>query len=181
MAAHPYILARTLGEAHAFARGPLGLVHGTYRVINSPGTIKSVRNVDLILAPGWEKRFDYFSMKGAIRWTHMNVVDRTQAEEPDVTDGLEPAGIQLTLVSDDEADAFVAGDLRALEAMLEPAGWEPPETLSANQVLALAASPDALGSDVLADETARRRSRCKICSTLHFKDESCPSETIPGV
>lgn len=75
MAAAPYILARTMKEAHEFARGDLGLTYGHYRIVNSPSTIKSVRGADLYLVPGHQNRFDRFAMKGAIRWTRMNVID----------------------------------------------------------------------------------------------------------
>ena len=39
----------------------------------------------------------------------------------------------------------------ALEAVLEPEGWEPPETLSGPEVLALAARPGEPAADVLDD------------------------------
>jgi len=36
-----------------------------------------------------------------------------------------------------------------LDALLEPEGWEPPDTLTAEQVLQLAANPDKTGAEVL--------------------------------
>jgi hypothetical protein len=110
VAAAPYVLARTMAEAHAFAREDLGLLHGQYRIVNTPSTLKSVRNVDLHLVPGWQNRFDRFAMKGAIRWTRMNVIDvaEQRAQEPSVPDDLEPTGVQLSLVSNEEAQAFFA-------------------------------------------------------------------------
>lgn len=77
----PHILARTLKEAHDFAKSR-GFERGRYRVINSSGTLKSVRNVDLFLVPGWERRYDRFQMKSAIRWTRMNIIDVAKLEEP---------------------------------------------------------------------------------------------------
>lgn len=156
----PYILARTFAESHKFAREVLGLSHGQYRVITSAGTIKSVRNVKLYLAPGWRRRTDGFTMKSAIRWTHMTVIDweKQQAEESaGVPDGLEPEGVQLT-ITDDEAHAFVSNG----DTMIYEGGPVQPEEDEAPQV-------------------KRRRRRCDDCGTLHFKNESCPSEPLPGV
>jgi len=149
VAAAPYVLARTMAEAHAYARGELGLLHGQYRIVNTPSTLKSVRGVDLHLVPGWQNRFDRFAMKGAIRWTRMHVIDvaEQRAQEPSVPDDLKPAGSQLSLVSNEEAHAFVA----LLEPQPDPA-------------------PEPAGN--------RRRSRCKECGTLHFREEGCPSQPL---
>lgn len=73
--AAPLILARTFKDAHAFAQNVLGLRFGYYRVVNSAGTIKAVRNVDLYLVPGWDKRPDRFTMKSAIKWSRQNIID----------------------------------------------------------------------------------------------------------
>lgn len=195
MAAVPYILARSIKEAHDFARGELGLVHGGYRVVNTASTLKSVRGADLFLVPGWQNRFDRFAMKGAIRWTRMNVRDweTEQAQEPTgdprgpltdevldlahaehsvrsglgapgiVTDGLEPVGIQLALVTDDEAHAFLEvsnGDTMIAEG--GPATPEPEESS--------------------APTVKRRRRRCNDCGTLHFKGDPCvETEPLEGV
>ena len=160
MAGVPYILARTYSESHKFAREVLGLVHGQYRVVTSAGTIKSVRNVKLYLAPGWRRRMDGFGMRAAIRWTHMEVIDweKQQAEEPaGIPDGLAPAGVQLALVTDDEAHAFF-DEISNGNTMIAEGGPVAPEP-----------------------EVKRRRRRCDDCGTLHFKTESCPSEPLPGV
>jgi hypothetical protein len=45
-------------------------------------------------------------------------------------------------------------EIAELEAKLEPVGWEPPETLSAMDVLALAARPGDRGADVLSGTNA---------------------------
>lgn len=152
MSAPPYILARTIAEAHAFARGDLGLVHGEYRVVNTPSTLKSVRNVDLFLVPGWKNRFDRFAMQGAIRWTRMNVRELAieQAEVPvEEPDGLEPAGVQLVLVSAAEATEFVS-----VPEVVTPDPAEVPDI-------------------------KRRRSRCEDCGLLHFKDDPCDDTPLP--
>lgn len=157
MAAAPYVLARTMAEAHAYAREELGLAHGQYRIVNTPSTLKSVRNVDLYLVPGWKNRFDRFAMQGAIRWTRMNVIDvAEQAQEPDaVPDDLEPAGEQLTTVSNEEAHAFLL--VSNGDDMISEGGPVQPE-----------------------ETTRRRRSRCKDCGTLHFREDGCPADPLFG-
>ena len=195
MAAAPYILARSIKEAHDFARGELGLVHGGYRVVNTASTLKSVRGVDLFLVPGWQNRFARFALKGAIRWTRMNVRDwadeQTQASLEDprgpltdeildlahaehsvrsgqgapgiVSDGLEPVGVQLTLVTDDEAAAFL--DVSNGDFMVAEGGPATPEP---------EAEPEP--------KKNRRRRRCKDCGTLHFKEDPCvQTEALEGV
>lgn len=155
--AQPYILARTFQDAHMFARETLGLLHGQYRVCTSASTIKSIRNCDLILAPGWERRYDGFTMRSAIRWTRMNVRDweKEQAEAPvePTPDGLEPAGYTPALDAD-EATAFFADAAEPTVTTVEEQAEEPAPS-------------------------GRRRSRCKSCGTLHFKDEDCPETPIP--
>lgn len=186
MAATPHILAKTLKDAHAFANEELGLPRGKYRVVTSPSSISSVRGADLYLVPGYEKRFDRFAMKGAIRWTRLNVIDvaAQKAEEPPTVvvvavpddtpvpqhhqdmlarvlsrpDGLEPPGVQMTLVSDEEAAAFVATETSNGDNMIAEGGPVSPEEPQKN----------------------RRRRRCKDCGTLHFKGDSCPSDVLPG-
>ena len=155
----PYILARTMKEAHGFARETLGLQYGSYRIVNSPSTIKSVRGAELYLVPGYQNRFDRFAMKGAIRWTRMTVIDvavqglpvaEPEPVEPEpVTDGLEPAGVQITIDEMLALNQTSNGDNMVAEG--GPAEPEPE-----------------------AKPKAKRRSRCKECGLLHFKDEPCP-------
>jgi len=71
----PLILARSFKDAHAFANDELGLSNGYYRVVNSAGTIKACRNVDIFLVPGWDKRPDRFTMKSALKWCRLNIRD----------------------------------------------------------------------------------------------------------
>lgn len=186
MAAAPYILARSMKEAHAFAREELGLVHGRYRIVNTASTLKSVRGVDLYLVPGWQNRFDRFGMKGAIRWTRMNVIDvalqaealaadrwedtaytRTIAERYnqlrnlDAPDGLEPAGVQLTLVTSEDAHSFL--------------------TTGRDDTISEGGPAVDQGEDSDSG-VKRRRRRCNDCGTLHFKDDPCvKTEPFEGV
>lgn len=164
----PYILARTMKEAHEYARETLGLAHGRYRIINSPSTIKSVRGVELYLVPGWKNRFDRFAMQGAIRWTRMEVIDvEAQAEEP-APDGLNPPGVQQTLA--DGADPALVAEFEAFltqgasngDDMVSeggPVAPEPEETQTDSE------PKEAEG------EVKRRRRRCKECGVLVEPDE----------
>lgn len=149
----PYVLARTMGDAHKFAQETLGLARGYYRVVTSPSSIKGPHGADLHLVPGWEMRFDRFSMKGAIRWTRLTVVDHSLDEvEAPVLDGLEPAGEQLSLV---DAGDFFEGLTEEPETEDEAPAEEP--------------------------ETKRRRRRCKECGILVEPDEveSHAAEHLP--
>lgn len=188
MAAAPYILARNLKEAHGFAREELGLKHGRYRVVNTPSTLKSLRNVDLHLVPGWQNRFDRFAMKGALRWTRMNVIDHSLDEAPAfvvtaVPDDTEPPETHTTLV------ARLMPDVKdAVPDDLEPAGEQLTTTpITADEAHALVTGN---GNTMISEggpvadepEVKRRRRRCNDCGTLHFKEEPCAqTETLPGV
>lgn len=212
--ANPYILAKTMKDAHAFARDFLDLRPGRYRVVTSSSSISGPRNADLYLVPGWEKRHDRFALKGAMRYTRLNVIDGSELEPkgaPEQTDGLNPPGVQLSIV--DDASAFFdnavpstappAEDWKAeLEKHLEPVGFalsDDPQ-VQARQIIESAAAEADRNSllQAMSDEVAeveekdvqfelpaeppapaepekkRRRTRCKSCNTLHFKDESCP-------
>lgn len=47
-----------------------------------------------------------------------------------------------------------------LDALLEPAGWEPPDSLDAFQVLALFANPDKTGAEILGTQAAISEEFC---------------------
>lgn len=102
----PYILAKTLADAHRFAQDELGLTRGHYRIVTSPSTIKGIFGADLYLVPGWTQRHDRFTMKSALRWTRLNKIEVAPRDRPVMTDGLEPAGIQSSLF--DATDFFTA-------------------------------------------------------------------------
>lgn len=168
MTAAPYVLAKTMADAHRFAREELELPRGHYRIVTSPSTVKGIQGADLYLVPGWDQRYDRFAMRSALRWTRLNKIDvaEKQAEAPvvevpvvEVPDGLEPTGVQLRLITDEEAQAFFGGDI--------------------DPVITEAAS----GIDIIAEQAEepvveekpkrRRRSRCKGCGVLmEFGEES---------
>lgn len=80
----PLILARSFREAHAFAKDTLDLRVGHYRVVNTAGTLKAVRNVDVHLVPGWDKAPGHHAFKTALRYAKgLNVIDHAaKAQEP---------------------------------------------------------------------------------------------------
>lgn len=173
MARAPYILARTLKEAHEFAREKLGLSRGQYRVVMTPSTVSSVRGSDLHLVPGHEKRYDRFAMRTALKYTRLNLiehdVDEAPVTAPEQPDGLKPPGVQLTIVSSDDATAFFGVTV-------------PEETPVTEQAPTADETPEEPQAEVPAEpKKNRRRSRCKECGTLHFKEDACPSEPLPGV
>lgn len=187
MAAQPYVLARTMKDAHNFARDELGLVYGNYRVVNSPSTIKSVRGADLFLVPGYQNRFDRFAMKGAIRWTRMNVRDVAAEAAAEAT----PADLfanqdEIRQAAEAEIAAHIvtAGKIAAhtvtagkIPDGLEPAGVQP--TLDFTTFFdtsdgdAMVAEGGPVVAEVETDAPKRRRRRCKECGSLHFKGDAC--------
>lgn len=178
--AAPYVLARNLREAHAFAREELGLRQGHYRIVNSASTIKSVRGADLYLVPGWANRYDRFAMKGAMRWTRMNVID--VAEQPAVRE--DPRGP----LTDDLIDLAYAedivrsgGDTTALGFKSESDGLTPPGeqmTIADATDFVVSSNEDTevVSSNEDKPKKNRRRSRCKECGNLHFKEDPCPTD-----
>lgn len=175
--AAPYILARTLKEAHAYARGVLGLTVGHYRVVNSAATVKSVRNVDLHLVPGWQNRYDRFAMKSALRWTRMNVIEAPEETPltpppsdtvPEIPDGLEPHGVQLSI---DEMLALGAEVVAEVEAKAEET--EEVESQEDEEPSTESTPPAVDPATEEADEKKprRRRRRCKECGELVDPDD----------
>jgi hypothetical protein len=186
----PYILARTFGDAHAYATEKLGLGKGTYRVVNSPATLKAVRGVDLHLVAGHEKRWDRFAMTQAMRWTRMNIIPvvTEQAEEPVEVDEVEHIfdATNFFVNATSGVDWDAPGDpLATLEAMKSIMGSDFPPPV--NEVHTITAVPDdtpapashlALVARVLpapAEEPVveesgpkptQRRRRCKDCGEL---------------
>lgn len=175
----PYILAHSLADAHAFAREELGLQKGHYRIVTSPSSISSVRNADLYLVPGWERRFDRFAMKSALRWTRLNKIDvaemraKAAEEQPPapIPDGLTPLGEQLTI---EDAHAFLAATGQPDEEIKILVGEE---SIVIERPDAPPAAPDADATveppaeEPEAPKTKRRRRRCKECGILVEPDE----------
>ncbi len=184
MARAPFILARNNREASAFAREHLGLDRGKYRVVMSPSTLSSVRGVDLYLVPGWEKRHDRFAMKGALRYARLNQIEVQPDQNPAaVPDDLDPPGVQLSLVTNLEASAFVeqtqdAPDrvdlMQAIADENDQHELDDPLPLAPGSVDAPALVA-AVGPQVIekVNEVKRRRRKCPDCGQLHFKDEPC--------
>lgn len=197
--AAPLILARTFTDAHEFARGELGLEPGHYQVINSPASIKGRRGLDLYLVPGYEHRYDRFAMRGALRYTHLNVIDvakmRAEALE-DGTDGLNPPGTQPSITDGAdpalvaEFEAFLTGNSEHPHEQAEESDAhefvtaendETPlvaivtdgehETEESLRDAAIEEIADALESAPAEDTTKRRRRRCKECGILVEPDE----------
>ena len=205
----PLIIARSFKAAHAFASDELGLRVGHYRVVNTAGTLKAVRGVDVHLVPGWDKAPGHFAIKTALRYAKgLNIIDHAaEASEP------KPTEVIITAVPDDtevpqhhvdmvakvlptvETDFFDGVDVPPLP----PEEPEPTPTcvdcgLTPCEEDCRAAIPEAVAQVTQDDEPevdamsaaaatpptekpkAKRRSRCKDCGNLHFKDEPCPED-----
>lgn len=186
MASAPYILARTMKEAHVFARESLGLPYGGYRIVNSPSTIKSVRGVRLYLVPGHESRFDRFGMKGAIRWTRMEVWD---VAEKGLPGGEDPRGALTDDVLETAyAENAVRSGLGAPGISTSTDGLNPPGVQMAFDDLFSNVADTSNGGNMVAEggpadpepapaepakKPGRRRRRCKDCGELHYKEDPC--------
>ena len=118
--AAPLILARTFKDAHAFAQNELGLSIGYYRVVNSAGTIKACRNVDIFLVEGWDKRPDRFTMKSALKWCRLNIRDvaeeRKRAAEFDAAMPPAPADPLVHWVTPQFSMAHAVEDVAAVKS-----------------------------------------------------------------
>lgn len=179
--AAPYILARTLKEAHAYARGVLGLTVGHYRVVNSAATVKSVRNVDLHLVPGWQNRYDRFAMKSALRWTRMNVIEAPKETPltpppsdtvPETSDGLEPEGVQLSIdeMLDLGTEVVAEVELKAEETE-EVESREDEEPSSEPTPPVVDPTVEEKTDEPDEKKPRRRRRRCKECGELVDPDD----------
>jgi hypothetical protein len=176
-------------EAHAFGQDVLGLAKGRYRVVTSASSIPKRQGLDLYLVPGHEKRYDRFSIKGALRYTKMNVIDAADMVEAPVTepaevpDGLTPPGVQDSLLADFEAflgetptepnplvvlvtdgeheteESLREADIDEIAEDVEPATESTDETAEVEQ------------AEEPVDEPKRRRRRCAECGILVEPDE----------
>lgn len=190
--AAPYILAHRLSDAHRFAQDELGAARGYYRIVTSPGSIKGPVGADLFLVPGWERRYDRFSMKTALKFTRLNVIDveewrREQAEEP--ADGPTERDLEVAYRYNALRDASQEEEpngepdgldplgeqitIEDADGMLTAMGRRDPE------IADLVAEPTE--SDAQAEEPKRRRRRCKECGVLVDPDdlESHAAEHLP--
>lgn len=129
---------------------------------------------------------------------HLTPVEADKALDANKLPGATPRELEVAYRYDRLRELEKPQWQRDLDLILEPEGWEPPESLTAEQVLALAANPDARGADVLeetrGEETGttvegedsapaapkRRRSRCKDCGDLDFPEtHACPVALRP--
>lgn len=158
----PLILARSFTEAHAFAADVLGLEKGRYRVITSPSSISGLRGCDLHLVPGYENRFDRFAMKGALKYTRLNVIthEETPAEVPDESFERGPDAIVIT---NDEAHTFFADSLQG------PSFEDSPQESSNEDIAEETSNEEAVQAEEPAKRTRRRR--CSDCGLLIEPDQ----------
>lgn len=188
--AAPYILAKTMLDAHTFARETLGLGKGHYRVVTSPSSISGRRGTKLYLVPGYEKRHDRFAMAGALKYTRLEKIDAADllAEEPvETPDDLEPAGVQLVIT--EGADPALLADFEAfldsgspeptpLVALVTDGEHETEESLLeavideiAEDIEPAAPAEEEVETPEAEEPKPTRRRRCKECGLLIEPDE----------
>ena len=162
MTAAPYVLAGNMKQAHIFAREELGLRPGHYRVVTSADIIRVARGAKLYLVPGWQKSPIRFSVKTALRYTRMEVIDAEQGLG--IPDNLQPSGKQLVLLSE-----WASGEEAFRNAMHQPIEETPSEVVPE---IVEPAEPV---------EDKRRRRRCKDCGQLVHPDkvEAHAAEHLP--
>lgn len=177
----PLVLARTFKEAHAFAKERLGLNVGHYRVNPSAGTIKAVRNTQIYLVPGWKKRSDRFGVQGALRYCRLEVIDvETWEQAPadprgDLTERQLEVAYRYNTLLDLPAEGREIGTI-AGTPVIEHESQEAADAAVLSEIFEPAADetgyiPHGVPTEV---PKAKRRSRCKDCEQLHYKDEPCP-------
>lgn len=190
--AAPYILARTLRDAHEFARGELGLTRGKYRIVTSPSTLSGRRGADVYLVPGYQNRHDRFAMRGALRYSKLNLIDvekmRAEALEND-PDGLNPPGTQPSII--EGADPTLVAEFEAFLTGNAEHPHEQTEVSDAHEFVTAEHLPDDIDAPLdqsggsfedldepqaeepapAEDTTKRRRRRCKECGILVEPDE----------
>jgi hypothetical protein len=200
--AAPLILARTFKDAHRYAQDVLGLRIGYYRVVNDSGTIKAVRGTEIHLVPGWDKRPDRFKMKGAMRYCRNRIIDvAAQQAAPadprgDLTERklevayrynriLSQAGGEHQIVAQSASNTLETEEDREtpkLDALMsetlmgETNFFDEPYLNEEGSIttgpIPTVVSPEA--EALAAKKPGRRRSKCKTCGNLHYKDDPCP-------
>lgn len=208
----PYVIVLTdkPNEANTYAKRA-GLRRGQYRYPTSASSIRGIRVAEIHELPSFSQRRDRHAIDAELRYARgeRKLVQMPEAAPVDQGDGF---GEQLTIdqISGSTIERGKIGAVALIrksiepnpvvnhdgpyveefKTVLEPEGWEPPESLNALQILALAGNTDSTksGADVLAEleesqgedvatttEKKRRRSRCRGCGELDFAEtHSCP-------
>lgn len=184
---HILVLAQTPSEAHTYARRA-NLPNFTYRAVSSAGQIRNVQVVDVHVLPNFEKRRDRHAIRAALR--HGRDIRWYDVEMPPPAprpDGLFPPGEQLDLLNlvDEQA-----ADLAARDRAGELTDADVAELNAVSSALEADDQEDQGGEEAGAPEPSedpapaaprRRRSRCRVCGTLHLADEPCPTAPEPPV
>jgi hypothetical protein len=177
--AAPYILAHRLSDAHRFAQDELGVPRGYYRIVTSPSTIRGPIGADLYVVPGWERRFDRFSMKTAMRFTRLRIIDvaewrKEQGEAPDERYPNDERTHEIALRYNAlrelaPADGYTAEDFGVADD-LEPAGVQ--TAIEVPEQPEAAEETRATEEEHPAEAPKRvRRRRCPECGVLVDPDE----------
>jgi hypothetical protein len=178
------ILAGRLQEANAYARA-VGIHPSRYTAPVSAASIDGVAPSEVHILPGFRRRRDTHAIMAAVKRSLrkyqsarvLEIDERGPLTErklvvahrynalldagipEDVDPAIAMASVEFT-PEDVVAEQTGAENWKAeLDKMLEPEGWEPPESLTASEVINLAANPDARGADILAAKPKPRKPR----------------------
>jgi hypothetical protein len=164
MARNTQILARNIREANHYAK-VIGLQRFSYRAVQSAGQIRGTRNAEVHMLSSFWRNPARFTVLNALRWAKLDVyyVDFVDGK---VLDGeTEP---EAEIEGPSERDLEVAYRYNRLLDAEETDGEEAGEAEQGED-----AAPEAQG-----EAPKRRRTRCKDCGSLHYKDEACdPAES----
>jgi hypothetical protein len=170
---HPYVivLAATPQEASEYIRRA-GIPRGRSRAAASASAIRGLRQATVHALPSFKSRRDKFAILAELRWA--KVTEWVDVEMPPK---------RLTLAEALE-EAFPEEPARPLGHFARPMIQVIPTTDALEAQLEAEQPIEELGiapGDIVDVEQAdaalknRRRTRCKDCGALHFKDEPCPA------
>lgn len=173
------VLARNTREAHK-AASLLGLPRKSYRVVNSATAIRAVHRARLYLVEGWDRRPERFVMKAQMRLhRRLEVICFDPAAEVSP----EPK-VEIVEHESMPDTAALMGDFNAFFEALDEA-FENSEVDSVGDFFDIKETDEGQAAEAQQGEDAapheeparrRRRSRCKQCGALHFKEDSCPED-----
>lgn len=192
MARATLILAKDIRQANQYAK-LAGLERFKYRAVTKAGSIRGVRNAEVHILPGFLARPDRHQILAALKAAktldvyYVDPADLVEPLESHVASPLDESVYDEAYAINAEIDEWIQActpqegrldileDLSSFAAESEAAH---PVTLAPGEVVAPALT-EAFGDQVveqLNEPTKRRRTRCKDCEELHFKDEECPVE-----
>lgn len=184
------ILAKNTQEANHYAK-VIGLPRFTYRAVRDAGAIRGVRNAEVHVLRSFLKRPDRHNILSALRnarWTQTYYV---VFEDGKIVDPNPPAtfvtGADGTTEAYDGMVHMVTGGVHSTKGSLDRATREEILQEMSDEIEDEEPSEPTAETEPSEDpapaekpERRRRRTRCKDCGNLHYKDEPCDTEFDSG-